>query len=58
MMQMLGGGKGADEKEKQMRDYLLFHMRMASIWIGSARRWAIEQHKPFLDVHGAAWMAG
>ena len=54
MMQMLGGGEGADEKKNQMRGYLLFHMRMTRIWCGP---WAIERHKPFMDVHGAAWVA-
>ena len=51
MMHMLGGGKGT---ENQMRGYLLFHMRMTRIWCGP---WAIERHKPFMDVHGAAWVA-
>jgi hypothetical protein len=50
MMQMLGGGQDADK----MRDYLLFHMRMTRVWCGP---WAIERHKPFMDVHGAVWMA-
>ena len=55
MMQMLGGGgEGADEKQSQMRGYLLFHMRMTRVWCGP---WAIERHKPFMDVHGAVWMA-
>ena len=54
MMQMLGGGQDADEKKNQMRGYLLFHMRMTRIWCGP---WAIERHKPFMDVHGAAWVA-
>ena len=54
MMQMLGGGQDADEKKNQMRGYLLFHMRMTRVWCGP---WAIERHKPFMDVHGAAWMA-
>ena len=51
MMQMLGGGQDAENK---MRDYLLFHMRMTRVWCGP---WAIERHKPFMDVHGAAWVA-
>ena len=46
MMQMLGGGKGADEK---LRDYLLYHMRMTRMLCGP---WAIEQHKPFVETHG------
>ena len=46
MMQMLGGGEGADEK---LRDYLLFHMRMTRVWCGP---WAIEQHKPFVETYG------
>ena len=54
MMHMLGGGKGADERQKQMREYLLYHMRMTRVWCGP---WAIERHKPFMDVHGAAWVA-
>ena len=54
MMQMLGGGQDADKKKNQMRDYLLFDMRMTRIWCGP---WAIERHKPFMDVHGAAWVA-
>jgi len=29
-------------------------MRMTRIWCGP---WAIERHKPFMDVHGAAWVA-
>ena len=50
MMQMLGGGQDADK----MRGYLLYHMRMTRVWCGP---WAIERHTPFMDVHGAAWMA-
>ena len=49
MMQMLGG-KGADK----MRGYLINHMLMTRVWCGP---WAIERHKPFMDVHGAVWMA-
>ena len=49
MMQMLGGGEGADKKKNQMRDYLLFHMRMTRVWCGP---WAIEQHKPFVETYG------
>ena len=48
------GGQDADKKKNQMRDYLLFDMRMTRIWCGP---WAIERHKPFMDVHGAAWVA-
>jgi hypothetical protein len=51
MMQMLGGGQDAEDK---MRGYLLYHMRMTRVWCGP---WAIERHKPFMDVHGAAWVA-
>ena len=39
MMQMLGGGQDADKKKNQMRDYLLFDMRMTRVWCGP---WAIE----------------
>ena len=58
MMQMLGGGQDADEKKNQMRGYLLFHMRMTRVWCGP---WAIERHKPFMDVHATVrrgpWVA-
>ena len=40
MMKMLHDGKGADEKENHLRDYLLFDMRMTRIWCGP---WAIER---------------
>ena len=49
MMQMLGGGQDADKKKNQMRDYLLFDMRMTRVWWGP---WAIEQHKPFVETYG------
>ena len=54
MMQMPGGGQDADEKQNQMRDYLMFHMRMTRVWCGP---WAVERHKPFMNMHGAAWVA-
>jgi hypothetical protein len=38
MMQMLGGGKGADERQKQMREYLLYHMRMTRVWCAGRGR--------------------
>ena len=50
MMQMLGGGKGADEKQNQMCGYLINHMRMNRVLCGP---WAIEQHKPFVAKYGA-----
>ena len=50
MMQMLGGGQDADEKQNQMRGYLINHMRMTRVLCGP---WAIEQHKPFVAKYGA-----
>ena len=50
MMQMLGGGKGADEKQNQMCGYLINHMRMTRVLCGP---WAIEQQKPFVAKYGA-----
>ena len=38
MMQMLGGGEGADEKQNQMRGYLINHMRITRVWTWSRRR--------------------
>ena len=52
MMQMLGGGQDADKKKNQMRDYLLFDMRMTRVWWGP---WAIEQHKPFVETYGGRY---
>ena len=43
------GGQDADKKKNQMRDYLLFDMRMTRVWWGP---WAIEQHKPFVETYG------
>jgi hypothetical protein len=50
-----GGSEGAAPRKRKVAvPRAHWGLPTDSAWCGP---WAIERHKPFMDVHGAVWMA-